>query len=416
VSARITPVTIPKWGLEMTEGTIAAWLKPEGSAVAPGEPIAEIESEKIVNSLDAPAGGILKRIVRAESTVAAVGDLIALIADESVGDAELDAFLARYAAPRRDAVTGPSSGTDTGAAPVAPVAPVAPARTAAATTATNPGPAAGHVRISPPVRRLAAERGLSLEGLRGSGRGGRILLADIERRATAGTAAETVRPASPARSAPLSAARRTIARRMQAAAAQVPHFYLSAEIDASALLERRRQLRADGTDVSVNDLLVHAVARALCLHPDVNARLEGDVLHQFDDAHVAVAMAARGSLVAPVLHFANRLDEAGAGAALRALRAQAEGGTLTRDALEGATFTLSNLGMHRIRQFTAIITPPQCAALAVGRIEEQPGASGRWTPRTIVTLSCDHRVLDGVAGARFLESLSEACTTWPTSP
>jgi pyruvate dehydrogenase E2 component (dihydrolipoamide acetyltransferase) len=404
MSARIVAVVVPKWGLEMTEGTVSSWLKQPGEMVTRGEPLIEIESEKIVNSLDAPADGVLRRILLDAGNVAAVGSLIGVIADASASDDDIDRFIRDFRPPDSgDAPAEPST--------VAAAAPSTDAVTAPATTDT------GAVRVSPPVRRLAESLGVSLEGLRGSGPNGRILQEDVERAArggsqdgAAGGSAPATAPAAAAGTAaaetprlePWSATRRAIARRMQDAARDIPHFYLVTDVDASALLAQHERLRSGAEPPSVNDLIVHAVARTLLSHPRVNAHHSDDGSLVFTHAHVAVAMATPDGVVAPVVAYADRLPLAELSAALRTLRERVAQRKLGKGDLEGGSFTVSNLGMYGVREFTSIITPPQSASLAVGAVRKDGAAS-----TLALTLSCDHRALDGATGAAFLRDLKQ---------
>ena len=404
MSARIVAVVVPKWGLEMTEGTVSSWLKQPGDMVARGEPLIEIESEKIVNSLDAPAEGMLRRILLDAGNIAAVGTLIGVIADASASEDDLDRFIRDFRPPD----TG-----DTAASAAVTTSPTTPAIAAP----TGAAPDAGVVRVSPPVRRLAESLGVSLEGLRGSGPNGRILQEDVERAArggsqdgAAGGSAPATAPAAAAGTAaaetprlePWSATRRAIARRMQDAARDIPHFYLVTDVDATALLALRERLRSGAEPPSVNDLIVHAVARTLLSHPRVNAHHSADGSLVFTHAHVAVAMATPDGVVAPVVAYADRLPLAELSAALRTLRERVAQRKLGKGDLEGGSFTVSNLGMYGVREFTSIITPPQSASLAVGAVRKDGAAS-----TLALTLSCDHRALDGATGAAFLRDLKQ---------
>ena len=404
MSARIVAVVVPKWGLEMTEGTVSSWLKQPGDMVARGEPLIEIESEKIVNSLDAPAEGMLRRILLDAGNIAAVGTLIGVIADASASEDDLDRFIRDFRPPD----TG-----DTAASAAVTTSPTTPAIAAP----TGAAPDAGVVRVSPPVRRLAESLGVSLEGLRGSGPNGRILQEDVERTArggsqdgAAGGSAPATAPAAAAGTAaaetprlePWSATRRAIARRMQDAARDIPHFFLVTDVDATALLALRERLRSGAEPPSVNDLIVHAVARTLLSHPRVNAHHSDDGSLVFTHAHVAVAMATPDGVVAPVVAYADRLPLAELSAALRTLRERVAQRKLGKGDLEGGSFTVSNLGMYGVREFTSIITPPQSASLAVGAVRKDGAAS-----TLALTLSCDHRALDGATGAAFLRDLKQ---------
>ena len=400
MSARIVAVVVPKWGLEMTEGTVSSWLKQPGDMVARGEPLIEIESEKIVNSLDAPVEGMLRRILLDAGNIAAVGSLIGVIADASASEDDLDRFIRDFRPP------------DTGDAAASPAVTTS-AATPASAAPTGAAPDAGVVRVSPPVRRLAESLGVSLAGLRGTGPNGRILQEDVEGaaqgKAPGAAAAPEAEPAAAGTAAaetprlePWSATRRAIARRMQDAARDIPHFYLVTDVDATALLSLREQLRGGAEPPSVNDLIVHAVARTLLRHPRVNAHHSDDGSLVFAHAHVAVAMATPDGVVAPVVAYADRLPLAELSAALRTLRERVAQRKLGKGDLEGGSFTVSNLGMYGVREFTSIITPPQSASLAVGAVRKDGTAS-----TLALTLSCDHRALDGATGAAFLRDLKQ---------
>ena len=412
MSVRIVAVVVPKWGLEMTEGTVSSWLKQPGDAVTRGEPLIEIESEKIVNSLDAPADGVLRRILLDAGNVAAVGSLIGVIADASASDDDIDRFIRDFRPP--DSGDAPAAaGPPTASAAPAPSVGAPPAATTHTAPAATPDatPDAGAVRVSPPVRRLAESLGVSLAGLRGSGPNGRILQEDVERAARGGAqdgAAGGSAPATASAAAetprlePWSATRRAIAKRMQDAARDIPHFYLVTDVDASALLAQRERLRSGTEPPSVNDLIVHAVARVLPRHPRVNAHHSDEGSRVFSHAHIAVAMATPDGVLAPVVPYTDRLPLASLSTALRDLRGRVAQRKLGKTDLEGGSFTVSNLGMYGVREFTSIITPPQSASLAVGALRKE-GAAATLT----LTLSCDHRALDGATGAAFLRDLKE---------
>jgi pyruvate dehydrogenase E2 component (dihydrolipoamide acetyltransferase) len=334
-----------------------------------------------------------------------------VIADASASEDDLDRFIRDFRPPDTgDAAASPAVTTSA-------ATPASAAQTGAAQTGAAPD--AGVVRVSPPVRRLAESLGVSLAGLRGTGPNGRILQEDVERAArgsaqgdasgssapaSAGSAPNA--PAAPTvetpRLEPWNATRRAIARRMQDAARDIPHFYLVTDVDAAALLALREQLRSGAEPPSVNDLIVHAVARTLLRHPRVNAHHSDDGSLVFAHAHVAVAMATPDGVVAPVVAYADRLPLAELSAALRTLRERVTQRKLGKGDLEGGSFTVSNLGMYGVREFTSIITPPQSASLAVGAVRKDGAAS-----TLALTLSCDHRALDGATGAAFLRDLKQ---------
>lgn len=413
MSSRISAVVVPKWGLEMTEGTIAGWLKNPGDPVARGEPLLEVESEKIVNSVDAPAAGILRRILLEAGNAGAVGALVGIIAEAGSSDQEIDAFIASFRAP-----PGSETADVTNAAPAAPAATAVPTFAAAAslpamTESTAPATGGGApVRISPPVRRLAESLGVSLEGLRGTGPNGRILQEDVERAAAGrddATAAVLAPPMVDAsgieqpRVLPWSATRRAIAKKMLGSAREIPHFYLVMDVDARPLQTLRARLKESDTAPSINDLIVHATARVLPTHPSVNANHAETGLLSFTHAHIAVAVATDEAVLAPVLRFADRLSLTDLTRQLAELRQRVTERRLGTGDLDGASFTVSNLGMYGVREFTSIITMPQCASLAVGAIRSAGDAA-----TLTLTLSCDHRAVDGATGAAFLRDLKAA--------
>ncbi|MBU3671998.1 MAG: 2-oxo acid dehydrogenase subunit E2 [Sinobacteraceae bacterium] len=401
MTSKISAVVVPKWGLEMTEGTISSWLKMQGNAVDRGEPLLEVESEKIVNSVDAPADGVLRRILIDAGNAGAVGTLVGIVADTDVSEQDIDAFIAGFRSPVIDDKVAPS--TEVPAA----------VETRVNTVVDSEPPGNSPVRISPPVRRLAESLGVSLASLRGTGPNGRILQQDVER-AAAGSA--TISAASPTpeisggveqpRLQPWSATRRAIAKKMVDSARGVPHFYIVMDVDARPLQTLRERYKAAGTSASINDLIVQATARVLPRHPAVNANHADDGLLSFAHAHIAVAVATDEGVLAPVLRFADRLQLPELTVALAGLRERVTARRVGKGELDGASFTVSNLGMYGVREFTSIITAPQCASLAVGAIR----SSGDAMTLTL-TLSCDHRAIDGATGAAFLRELKDALET-----
>lgn len=387
----IVAVIVPKWGLEMTEGTVSSWLKSIGDSIARGEPILEIESEKIVNTVDAPADGILRRITLDAGSVGSIGSLAGVIADAGVSEQDIDSFVDNFRAP--DAVES----RDAPAVAVA-VANAPPVTTPVTSAALAPETG---VRVSPPVRRLAERLGVSLEQVRGSGPNGRILQEDVERAAKGETNGNAATDDSVTLE-PWSATRRSIAKKMQDSAREIPHFYLVMDVAADAIIRLRESLRAAPVVPSVNDLIVHATAKVLPRHPRVNANYSESGLLSFKHAHIAVAVATSDGVLAPIARYADRLSLEELSRELAALRQRVTERRLGNGDLDGGSFTVSNLGMHGIREFTSIITAPQCASLAVGAIRETSS-----TAVLSVTLSCDHRALDGAAGAVFLRDLKE---------
>ena len=385
--SEIYPIAVPKWGIEMVEGTITTWNKSEGDAIAKGDEVFEMESDKIVNVWDAPVAGVLRRIVAAAGDAHPVGALLGVIAAADVSDTDIDQFIAEHSANK----------ADTEAAPAA-------AETATPQQTIQTGDA--YTRSSPSVRRLADELGVDLGTVTGTGRRGRITDDDVK----AATGSDSSAPEG-VQVIPLSATRKTIARRLTEAKQSIPHFYLTAEYALDGLLAHRAKLNETGSvKVSVNDLLVWSVAQALMKEPRVNVNLVDDSIHQFDAAHISVAIATEEGLYPATVRNADTLSPAEIAEATAALAEKAKTGKLTKDDISGGSFTVSNLGMFGITQFTAIINPPMGAILAMGKASQQAvvreGEIGIATMLN-VTLSCYHRVIDGAVGAQFLATLDD---------
>ena len=382
----IYPIAVPKWGIEMVEGTITSWNKSEGDAIAKGDEVFEMESDKIVNVWDSPVDGILRRVLVAEGDAHPVGALLGVIAAASVADSDIDAFIAQH------------SGSPTES--------VVEADTAQPAVQQTVQTGDAYTRSSPSVRRLADELGVDLGKVTGTGRRGRITDEDVK--AAAGgnsSAAEGVEVI------PLSATRKTIARRLTEAKQTIPHFYLTAEYELDGLLSHRAALNESGeVKVSVNDLIVWCVAQALIKEPRVNVNLVGDDIHQFSAANVSVAIATEDGLYPATVYSADSKSPAEIAAATADLANKAQTGKLTKEDISGGSFTVSNLGMYGVTQFTAIVNPPMGAILALGKAKQQVVVSdGEQRIATVLsaTLSCDHRVIDGAVGAQFLAVLGE---------
>jgi pyruvate dehydrogenase E2 component (dihydrolipoamide acetyltransferase) len=386
--SEIFPIAVPKWGIEMVEGTINSWNKREGDSVTKGDEVFDMESDKIVNVWESPVNGVLRRIIATEGDAYPVGALLGVIAAADVSEADIDAFIAGF-----------------GGANSAEKSPK-PAASAAAGAAPNDAAA----RTNPVVRKLAEELGVDLNSVVGTGRNGRITQEDVQAAAAGGAgAADTVDII------PLSATRKTIARRLTEAKQAIPHFYLGVEYELDGLLERRRVLNEGSQSrVSVNDLIVWCVAQSLVREPRVNVNLVGDDIHQFRQAHVSVAIATDDGLYPATIRNADTLTVAQIAAATTALAERATAGKLTREDISGGSFTVSNLGMLGVSNFTAIINPPMGAILALGKAEQKMVVKdGKPAVATMIsaTLSCDHRIIDGAVGARFLQVLGEQLTS-----
>jgi pyruvate dehydrogenase E2 component (dihydrolipoamide acetyltransferase) len=381
--SEIYPIAVPKWGIEMVEGTINTWNKQQGDAISKGDEVFEMESDKIVNVWEAPVDGILRRVIAAEGDAHPVGALLGVIAAADVSDADIDAFVAGFSGGKSEAEK-PKPAPSTGGA-----------NDAAA-------------RTNPVVRKLAEELGVDLNSVVGTGRNGRITQDDVQAAATGGGG-----DAAPAgvEIIPLSATRKTIAKRLTEAKQSIPHFYLTVEYELDGLLAHRETLNAAGGDkVSVNDVIVWCVGQALVREPRVNVNLVGDDIHQFEHAHISVAIATDDGLYPATIRNADSLSVAEINAATAVLAEKAKTGKLTKEDISGGSFTVSNLGMFGVSNFTAIINPPMGAILALGKGEQKAVVKdGKPAVATVIsaTLSCDHRVIDGAVGAKFLQILGE---------
>lgn len=405
--SKIYPVAVPKWGIEMVEGTVTSWNKSVGEAITKGDEIFEMESDKIVNVWEAPVDGVLRRILAEEGEARAVGELLAVIAAEDVDDAAIDAFISEFA--------GGEATEEAAEATAAEDKPAAAAPTPS-TSASSVAPSSdGARRVNPVVRRLADELGVNLDNITGSGRNGRITKEDIVAAAEAGdsssAANDGVSTGKDYDVIPLSATRKTIARRLSEAKRDIPHFYLNVDLDLDPLLAHRARINEEtDTKVSVNDLLVWCVSRALLEEPRINVNLVGDDIHQFTCAHVSVAVATDDGLYPVTIRNADTKSPQEIAAATAALAEKAKSGTLAHEDISGGSFTVSNLGMFGVDNFTAIINPPMAAILAVGRGQQRVVVrDGEAAVGNVLSasLSCDHRAVDGAVGAQFLMRLQE---------
>jgi pyruvate dehydrogenase E2 component (dihydrolipoamide acetyltransferase) len=399
----------------MEEGQIIQWLKSEGDEVKNGDVLAEIETDKATMELVARGDGVLRKILKAEGATAPVGEVIGVIAaaDEDISAIAGDDAGAEAGEPPEDEETAGEEPATEGSAEAAPAAGEASADEGAAPA---PSEEDGRVKASPVARRLAREEGVELAALKGSGPGGRIVKRDVEEAARAGVrpAAAAGRPESEAdyEDVPLSQMRKTIAKRLVESIGPVPHFFLTVDVDMTRAAEARERVNArlekEGSRISFNDIVLKATAVALARHPECNAHWGGDHIRRFHRVHLAVAVAIDDGLITPVIRDAHRKGLVEIAAEVRDLAGRAREKKLKPEEYTGGTFSVSNLGMFGIEEFTAVINPPEAGILAVGGMEERPvvvDGELEIQTRMKITMSCDHRVIDGAQGARFLQTL-----------
>ncbi len=405
-------VKLPRLGQGMESGTIVKWLKSEGERVEKGEPLYELDTDKVTQEVEAEASGVLLKIAVQEGEVP-VGQTIAVIGEEgeevkvdasgngasAAQPVDEDTQEEGSAAPAREEER--ERGREASTAEAEPQPQAAPTRDG------------GRVKASPLARRIARERGIDLSALSGTGPEGRIVAEDVER-AEAGAAA----PAAPAGPPPpgeveveqLSSVRRTIARRLTEAW-QAPAFQISMSADmsrANELHARLAELAGDGPKPTLTDILTKASAAALMRHRAINARFTGEAIERYPSADIGLAVAIPDGLVVPVIRGCERRTIAEIAAARADLVERARGGRLKQEDLDGGTFTISNLGMFGVEQFVAVLNPPQASILAVGTVEDRPVArEGELVARPMMTMTLtnDHRAVDGATAADFLRTL-----------
>ncbi|MFY9646573.1 MAG: dihydrolipoamide acetyltransferase family protein [Terriglobales bacterium] len=379
-------VVMPALEMAQETGKLISWRKREGDAVAKGEPLLEIETDKAVMEIESPADGVLAGVKAQAGTEVPVGRTIAWI----VRPGEI---------PPAEEVVVESGRKTTSHSPVS--------STATATQSASPSPSTGMVKISPKARRLAAERGVDLGHVQGSGPGGEILATDIL------AAAETKMPPAPATGSTTS---RLMAERTTQSWTTVPHFFVVREVDAGPLNEARTKLAPEieklrGVKLTHTDLFAALVARVLPKHPRLNSSWAAHGIRVNSDINIALAMAVEDGVVAPVIHHADKIELGEIAVQRRDLAERSRSGKLRPADVANATFTISNLGMYGVDAFTAIIVPPQAAILAVGAITDRVvPIEGRPAirPMLTLTLSSDHRVVDGARAAEFLRDLVDA--------
>jgi pyruvate dehydrogenase E2 component (dihydrolipoamide acetyltransferase) len=453
----IRAFTMPKWGIEMTEGTIAEWMVTEGEAFKKGQTLCLIETAKITNEVEAEYDAMVKRlIVPAGGDSEAVGVLLAVFTDADASDAEVEAFIGNFKAADTSVAAkagGPAKAAPVTAAIEAPAKietnrPISPeALKLAQERGVDLAPIIGSGRsgrisyqdvdqasrpaASPQLRgpltlevtrayasplavRIAALNGVSLDGISGTGPRGRISKADvlalISQAAPAFSTAPFVTGDNSPEIVPMDKIRKIVAKRLSESKQSIPHFRLHASVRVDDLLELRKTANLVlGTKASINDYLVRAVGLALAQHRDVNIQVHGDTIHHFAHADIAVAVASPKGLVTPIVRSADLMRVDQIATATRGLIEKAQAGKLGYAEMDGGTFSISNLGMFGIDSFDAIINPPQGAILAVGGINrvlaETDDGEAAFESRMQLSLSCDHRAIDGAVGAQFMATL-----------
>jgi pyruvate dehydrogenase E2 component (dihydrolipoamide acetyltransferase) len=404
-------VKLPRLGQGMESGTIVKWLKSEGDRVEKGEPLYELDTDKVTQEVEAEAAGVLLRIAVAEGEVP-VGETIAVIGEEGE-EVSLESSGGNGAAAPEVAEEPQEEGSAGGPAREEERERGREASAAVAETPQRPAQDGGRVKASPLARRIARERGVDLAALSGTGPEGRIVAEDVERAGAgaAPTQTPTFVAAGEIEVEKLSSVRRTIARRLTEAW-QAPVFQISMSADMTRSKElhaRLAQLAAEGTPkVTLTDILTKASAAALMRHRAVNARFTGEAIERYPSADVGLAVAIPDGLVVPVIRGSERRTIVEIAAARADLVDRARNGRLRQEDIDGGTFTISNLGMFGVEQFVAVLNPPQAAILAVGAVEERPVArDGELVVRPLMTmtLTCDHRALDGATASDFLRTV-----------
>ncbi len=399
-------IFMPKLSDTMTEGVVAEWNKKVGDEVAEGELLAEIETDKATMEFESFYDGVLLHIGVEKGQTAPVNTLLAIIGEKGE---DIKKILAEAKSPAKEDVKEEKAPTKVEATPVPVEKPVAVASTPVETSIADSN---GRVFASPLAKKMASEKGIDLANVNGTGDNGRIVKRDIEhyvpyvpamggnKRAHVGV--ETFKDE------PISQMRKVIAKRLSESKFTAPHFYLTIELDMDRAVDMRTSLKENAeVRISYNDMVIKACALALREHPAVNSAWLGDVIRRNEHVHIGVAVAVDEGLLVPVVRFADGKGMPEIGAEVRELAAKAKNKKLQPAEWEGNTFTISNLGMFGIDQFTAIVNPPDSCIMAVGGIRQVPVVkNGQIVPGNVmkVTLSCDHRVVDGVLGASFLDT------------
>ena len=429
---------MPKLSPTMEEGQIARWVKNEGDAFEPNETLAEVDTDKATMEMTALQGGTLLKILKGEGETAALGEAIAITGKKGEDISALLKEVASNGGARKEGEKGREGegetrregGGETGRAGEAPLEPqrVATAQTTPKSEIRDPQSGDGRLIVSPIAARMAADNGIDLRTISGSGPNGRIIKRDIEEALESKVPSpksqvrkefvpSTQVGASAFSDEPTSKMRQVIASRLAESLGPIPTFYLTVEIEMDGVLAVRKGINANLSEdekISVNDIIVKAAAMALTRHPWVNASYQDKTVRFYEQADIGVAVAVDEGLITPVVRGANLKGLAEISAEIKDLADKAKAKKLQPDQYTGATFSISNLGMMGIKEFTAIINPPEAAIIAIGGANPVPVVrDGEVVVRSImnVTMSCDHRVVDGATGARFLQTFKQMLET-----
>ncbi|HUS10808.1 MAG TPA: pyruvate dehydrogenase complex dihydrolipoamide acetyltransferase [Pyrinomonadaceae bacterium] len=434
-----TQVIMPKLSPTMEEGQLSRWLKKEGDRVSMGEPLAEIDTDKATMEMQALGSGVLRKILIQEGESAPLGQLIAIIGEPNEDISGLTSQ-ATTTAPAKTSAP-PDEGRDSSASKPTPTSAEPPtAEPKAAGRASDNGQRenkesapSGRIIVSPLAARMAAESGIDLRSVSGSGPGGRIIKRDVEELISGQTAKApaadhtpqrhlravdstfqkaATAEASAYRDEPASEMRRTIAKRLVTSLGPVPHFFLTVEIEMDRAAEMRKGINDLDPElkISINDIIIKVAAAALRQHPQVNASFQDKVVRYYEHADIGVAVAIPEGLITPIVRAADQKSLGAIAAEVRDLAERARNRKLRPEEYLGASFSVSNLGMFGIDEFTAIINPPEAAILAVGAMSARPVVrNNEVVIRQLmrVTMSCDHRVVDGATGAKFLQTFKK---------
>ena len=405
MSKKIEALTMPKWGIEMEEGKLTEWLIDEGSSFSKGDPLLVVETDKISNEIEAEFDGLCrKKLVDVDGTYP-VGALLAVFASEEITDEEVDQFINDFVPV--DSSFQPESAVSEKKPEPTPTASDEKPKSSGDLPSAPPD----NVNISPKAWEVALELDVDVSTITPSGRRGRISVQDVEQAADPaklaaykgeeeGDTGSVSSSDNPSELIPHSGMRKVIAERTTASKNTAPHFYLNVDLDAKKLSAEREKMNK-GKDkkekISINDLLIKCVATALTKHPEVNINWSDKGILQFQNADISIAVATDAGLITPIVKKANEKTVEEISSDAKRLSDLAHNNKLMPEDYQGGTFSISNLGMLGIKSFTAVINPPQCGILAVGKLEDD---------KISVTMSCDHRGIDGAVGARFLQTLS----------